>query len=249
MITRKEPTYCKNCQSNLIANYCSKCGQRASVHKVTFKETLQDFIDVVFSVNSPLLLTLKLLVVNPGKLFREYLNGKRKTYYKPVPFFILVTLIFVLVKSLLNYDPMQNMVEAGGIGVSQNLITNAGVFMAKNVNNIIFTFVFTFAVAVKLLFFKRYTFAEYIAISFYVIGFYIVITTVLMFGLQYVGAQYRMVPFIVMLFYMIYALLSFFQRISFLNIIKIIFIYFISVIFYMIIGYGLSFLIVWLKTS
>ena len=239
---------CKNCNSEISDRYCSNCGQRTSIHKVTFKETFQDFIDVVFSINSPLFLTIKLLIINPGKLFNEYLNGKRKTYYKPVPFFILTTIVFVLIKALLNYDPMENMAVVGSEAVDQSLINNAGIFMAKNINNIIFTFVFSFAIFVKLFFYKKYTFAEYLAVSFYVIGFYIVITTVLMFGLQYAGPKYKMVPFIFLFFYMIYVLTSLFKKISVLTILKIVFVFLFSIFFYMIFGYGISFLIVWLKT-
>lgn len=238
---------CRNCESVTQGSYCNNCGQRATIHKVTFKETFKDFIDAVFSVNSPLMLTLKLLIINPGKLFREYLEGKRKTYYKPVPFFILITLVFVLVKALLNYDPMGNIAVVESQNFKESLIRNAGIFMAKNINNIIFTFVFTFALVVKLFFFKKHTFAEYLSISFYVIGIYMLVTIILMFGLQHANPQYKMTPFILMFFYVIYALLSFFQKKSIITIIKIVFIYFISILLYMIIGYGISFLIVWLK--
>ncbi|PWK19011.1 DUF3667 domain-containing protein [Xanthomarina spongicola] len=239
---------CKNCNSEISGSYCSSCGQRTTIHKVTFKETFQDFMDVVFSINSPLFLTLKLLVINPGKLFNEYLNGKRKTYYRPVPFFILTTIVFVLIRVLLDYDPMENMVVVGNESMDQSLINNAGIFMAKNINNIIFTFVFSFAIFVKLFFYKKYTFAEYLAVSFYVIGFYIIITTILMFGLQYAGAQYRMVPFIILFFYMIYVLTSLFKKNKVLTILKTVFVFLFSIFFYMIFGYGISFLIVWLKT-
>lgn len=240
---------CKNCNSKIIENFCQQCGQRKSVYKVTFKETFQDFIDVIFSVNAPLFLTLKLLVVNPGKLFREYLSGRRKTYYKPVPFFILTTLMLIFFRSILNYDPMSNMVAAGGEGINESLINSAGDFMSKNINNIILSFVFAFAVFVKLFFSRSYSFAEYIAVSFYVIGFYLFFTTVLIFGLQYLKPQFRMVPFIGMFFYMIYALISFLKKKNTITIIKIILVYFLSVIFFMIIGYGISLLIVWLKSK
>ena len=239
---------CKNCGSVTSGKYCSHCGQRTSINKVTFKETLQDFVDAVFSVNSPFFVTLKLLVLNPGKLFREYLNGKRKAYYKPVPFFILTTVIYILVRSLLNYDPMANMATGGGANVDQNLINEAGVFMAKNINNIIFTFVFAFALVVKMFFYKRYSLVEYLAISFYVIGFYMVITIILMFGLQFVSAQFKMLPFIIMFFYVVYALISLFQKLNILNVVKVVFVYYIALILYMILGYGMSFIIVALNT-
>ncbi len=238
---------CKNCNTELSRDFCPNCGQRASINKVTFKETFQDFIDVIFSVNAPLFLTLKLLVVNPGKLFREYLSGRRKTYYKPVPFFILTALIMIFTRSMLDYDPMSNMVDMGGESINESLINSAGVFMSKNINNIIFSFVFAFAVFVKLFFSRSYSFAEYIAVSFYVIGFYLFFTSVLIFGLQYLKPQFRMVPFILMFFYVMYALISFLKKKNAFTILKIIMVYFLSVIFFMIIGYGTSLLIVWLK--
>lgn len=239
---------CKNCGSSTQGKYCHNCGQRTSINKVTFKETFQDFVDTVFSVNSPLLLTLKLLLTNPGKLFREYLSGKRKTYYKPVPFFILISVVFVLIKALINFDPLQGVVMVGGKELDMNLFNNAAIFMAKNANNIIFIFVFTFSVMIKLFFYKKYAFAEFIAVSFYVIGFYTIITTALMFFMKYVNSQLKMLPFMLMAIYVIYALTSFFKTRSFLTIIKAIVAYFFAVIFYIILGYGISLLIVWLKT-
>ncbi len=239
---------CRNCESAIKGNYCNNCGQRTSINKVTFKETFQDFMDAVFSVSSPLLLTLKLLIVNPGKLFREYLNGKRKAYYKPVPFFVLTTIIYMLIRAFLNYNPMESIVAIESTKTSQNLVNSAAIYMAKNINSILFTFVLSFALVVKSFFFKKYRFAEYLAVSFYIIGFYMVITTVLIFGLQYVSEQYKMMPFIFMFFYVVYALTSLFQKKSIFIIIKIILLYFISLILYIILGYGLSLFIVWMKT-
>ena len=244
----RDKATCKNCNSEFSGSYCNTCGQRTSIHKVTFKETFQDFIDTMFSVNAPLWVTIKSLMLNPGKLFREYLSGKRKTYYKPVPFFILTTIVFVLVKTILNFDPMENVARAHHEDLNLSLINDAGIFMAKNINNIIFTFVFSFAAMVKLFFYKQYSFAEYLAVTFYIIGFYILITTIAMFGIQYGDAQYKMVPFVLMFFYVFYVLLSFFQKRNFLTIFKIFLVYLFALIFYMILGYGISFLIVWFKS-
>jgi hypothetical protein len=239
---------CNNCGSQTLGSYCNNCGQRTSVDKVTFSEIFQDVINTMFSIDAPLWVTIKSLVVNPGKLFRDFLNGKRKTYYKPVPFFILTTIIFVLVKALLNYDPMQNIAQVRHDSVNVNLLNSAGAFMAKNINNIIFSFVFTFTIMVKLFFYKKYSLAEYMVVSFYLVGFYILITTITMFGLQFGNAQYKMFPFLIMFFYVIYALVSFFQKRTILTILKIILVYFFALVLYMILGYGISFLIVWFKS-
>lgn len=239
---------CKNCNYSVKAKYCENCGQRTSVNKVTFKETIQDFIDMVFSVNAPLMLTLKMLIVNPGKLFREYLEGKRKKYYKPVAFLILATIVFVLIKAMLKYDPMQGFVSAGVSDEKMmTLLQEAGVYMSKNSNNIVFIFVFTLSISLKLFFFKRYLLSEYVAISFYIIGFYTIITSILIFYLKFVGTQLNMIPLIILMIYILYAITSFFQTFNIWVLIKLIFAYMISLFLYMIFGFGLSFLIVWLK--
>ena len=239
---------CKNCKFVTSGSYCNNCGQRTSVKKVTFSETFQDVINAMFSIDAPLWVTIKALVLNPGKLFRDFLSGKRKTYYRPVPFFILTTIVFVLVRTFLNYNPMQNIAQAQHESVDMSLLNSAGVFMAKNINNIIFSFVFSFAVGIKLFFYKKYSLAEYLAVSFYMVGFYIIITTLIMFGLKFGNPQYKILPFILMFFYVLYALVSFFQRRTLPTIFKIILVYFFALIFYMIIGYGISYLIVWLKS-
>lgn len=241
-------TTCKNCETETISEYCPNCGQRTSIYKVTFSETLQDVINGMFSLDAPLWMTLKTLVVNPGKLFRDFLSGKRKTYYKPVSFFILTTIVFVITKALLNYDPMQNIAQAQHESINISLFNKAGVFMAENINNIIFTFVFSLAIMIKVFFYKSYSLAEYLAISFYLIGFYIIITTLMMFGLKFGNPQYKMLPFILMFLYVFYSLLSFFQKKNIITYLKIFFVYFFALMLYMILGYGISFLIVWIKS-
>lgn len=239
---------CKNCESETSGSYCNNCGQRTSIKKVTFSETFQDIINGMFSLDAPLWMTVKMLIVNPGKLFRDFLSGKRKTYYKPVSFFILTTIIFVLTKALLNYDPMENMVQAQHDSFDISLFNKAGIFMAKNINNIIFTFVFSLAIMIKVFFYKKFSLAEYLAVSFYMVGFYIIITTLMMFGLKFGNPQFKMLPFILMFIYVQYALLSFFQKQNLLTIFKIFLVYFFATILYMFLGYGISFLIVWLKS-
>ena len=81
--------YCNNCGEGVAGAFCSNCGQRSSVSKVTIRETLDDLADQIFSLSAPLAVTLKMLFVNPGLLFREFLSGKRKKYYKPISFFLL----------------------------------------------------------------------------------------------------------------------------------------------------------------
>ena len=240
-------SYCKNCNSKLEGKYCNVCGQRSSVHKITFRETFQDLIETLFSVNTPLWITLQMLIINPGKLFREYLEGKRKTYYKPVAFFILTTIVYIVLRSVIGYDPMGNTVIEQNDKLDVNLFMAAGNFMVANINNILFLFVFSSGLSLKLFFIKEYSLAEYFAISFYIVGIYNLLGAIFMFYLNYVNPELKFLPAFLMLFYVFYALTSFYKDRKVLVVLKSILFYFTAYFFYVAFGYGLSFLIVWLK--
>lgn len=235
---------CKNCNSELIADFCHKCGQRSTVDKVTFTETFQDFVDATFSVNAPLINTALLLFIKPGFLLQEYLNGKRKSFYKPVSFFIITTFIYLIIRSVIDYNPM----TTAGVKVGGEMLVEAGRYMVKNINNIMFLFVITLGLFLKLFFRKKYSLAEYIAVSFYSMGVYTLIGLVTMFYLKYIDPQYRMLPVLIFYFYIVYALTSFFESRSLLTIVKISLVYMFSFIMYSLLGFLLSFLIVWSRS-
>ncbi|MGB5666657.1 MAG: DUF3667 domain-containing protein, partial [Maribacter sp.] len=135
--------YCKNCGTLVSDKFCQKCGQRTSVHKVTFKDTISDFVESVFTINAPFFVTLKCLITNPGKLFREFLAGKRKRYYKPVAFFVLITVVYLLIRTLIDFDPFQDTSVIAVDGETDKKLTLARKFMLLNINKFLFIFVFT----------------------------------------------------------------------------------------------------------
>ncbi|CAL2102164.1 conserved membrane protein of unknown function [Tenacibaculum sp. 190130A14a] len=234
---------CKNCESKIEGNYCNHCGQRTAIDKVSFKETFQDLANAFFSVDAPFYLTFKELFLNPGKLFRAFLEGKRKTYYKPVSFFVLTMIVYLLTRSLINYDPM----TTAGVKVDGHILAKAGKYMVKNINNIMFVFVFSLGVFLKAFFYKKYSLAEYTAIAFYLIGVYTIFGTITMFYLKYKGPNYKVVPMILFLMYLIYALISFFQKNKIVVLIKTIFVFLLSFSTYTLLGFFMSLLIVWLR--
>jgi len=242
-------TYCKNCESELTDAYCQSCGQRTSVGTVTFKETFNDFFDTVFSVDAPFIKTLKLLFSNPGRLFRSYLGGQRKSFYKPVAFFILMTIAHVLIRSLLNFDPLAKVSSYQNGAVDTTLIVEAGRFMLKNINNILFLFVFSMAISLKIFFYKKYSLAEYVAVSFYLIGAYTVFTTVNLFFMKYSNSDIQYLGLLFMCLYFVFAAVSFFQKKKIFVAFKALLAYVASAILYVIFGLGLSFIIVLLKAN
>lgn len=240
-------TVCKNCNHKTKDHYCSYCGQRTSVDKVTFKETFKDLVDAIFSINGPLLTTLKMLVVNPGRIFNEYLSGKRKKYYRPVTFFILMTAIYLLIRWLIDYDPNSSTLLKVEDPYDSQILTKARNFMLLNIDKLLFAFVFALGLIMKLFFFKKHSLAEFLAVSFYLIGVYTVLTILNMFYIQYINKTFQGIHLITMLLYFIYAMVSFFKNNKGLVIVKSIFVYALGFYFYGFLAFGFSFIVIWLS--
>lgn len=238
---------CKNCKTETAGNFCTHCGQSNKVSKITVKDTFLDFLNSIFSVNAPLLVTVKLLFLNPGKLFREFLEGKRKTYYKPVPFFILTTILLILFRSVIKYDPFQNVSTTNIENENFEQLIVAAKFMSKNINNFLLLFVLTLSLSLKLFFRKSYTLAEYLAISFYVIGVYTLFATMSLFLTKFVSEKLQYIPFLILVIYLIYAFNSLFLKNKVIVTIKTLVLYPLAMFLYMALGFGLSFLIILLK--
>lgn len=239
---------CKNCNAPIEGNYCAACGQKSTVSKITIKETFQEIINIFFSVNGPLVVTLKYLCINPGKVFREFIQGKRKTYYKPVPFFILMTVLYVLMSSVLNSDTINSEILKAITEDTEKLAYKAGEYMRNNITNFLFFFVFSIGISLKLLFRKYYSLAEYFAISFYLTGMYTLMVTLSMYLLNKLPVNLRSIPLLVMLVYFSYAVLSLLQQAKFKVLLRVIVAYMLAVFLFMLFGFGLSVLIILLNT-
>ena len=172
-------TTCPNCD-HPIANetYCPNCGQRTQLPRITFKETLADFFSSSFSLEGPFLRTVAMLFRNPDQGFRDFLQGKRKRYYKPVPFFIVNTVIYLLLQSLVGYDPLANTNITLTVHDEPRLIDQTGIaarFMVTYINHILLFLVLSIGLMSKLFFGKRYHLAEFVAVSFYVTAAYLLL--------------------------------------------------------------------------
>ena len=92
---------CPSCGSDMGENYCSNCGERkldSSLRSV--KHIAGDIFEDLFSFDSKLWRTVKVLLVSPGRYEYNYHLGIRKKYMKPVGLFFIVNILFVLFSPL-----------------------------------------------------------------------------------------------------------------------------------------------------
>ena len=88
---------CLNCQTALDQgeNFCPACGQTAKTHRLSLSHFLHEGFHAVTHADKGIFHLLKCLAVRPGTTAREYLQGRRKAYFNPFTFFLLVMGVFV----------------------------------------------------------------------------------------------------------------------------------------------------------
>ena len=94
---------CKNCEHKYKGNFCHNCGQKAATHNIDFKFVMHEVPHSAFHVDKGILFTVKELTLRPGKTIRDFIAGKRIQHYPPLMYAILISTIFVLIKSLQVY--------------------------------------------------------------------------------------------------------------------------------------------------
>jgi Protein of unknown function (DUF3667) len=81
---------CRNCSSPTTGRYCSACGQRTEVGKLTLPHLLGQLPHAVFHVDRGFFPTLKSLFKSPGAAINGYLDGQRIRYFNPLTLLLLL---------------------------------------------------------------------------------------------------------------------------------------------------------------
>ncbi len=91
-------TKCANCETVLQASdkFCPNCGQKNNSGKITLWDFLKELLDTVFIVESRTFKTAAALFI-PGKLTKDYFEGKRQRYLHPVRIFMFCTVAFLAI--------------------------------------------------------------------------------------------------------------------------------------------------------
>ena len=98
---------CPNCGSPRVERFCAVCGQSSTSYLRATREIFGDVLGEVFDLDSRLARTLKNLVFHPGFLSREFASDRRATYVSPVRLYIVVSVVFFTVLSLVTrFEPI-----------------------------------------------------------------------------------------------------------------------------------------------
>jgi hypothetical protein len=93
---REEPT-CLNCGHIVDERYCTHCGQEnIKIQDSTF-QLIIEYIHDMFHYDGKFWHTLKTLILKPGLVAQEYLEGKRNRNLAPLRFYVFASTVFFLI--------------------------------------------------------------------------------------------------------------------------------------------------------
>jgi len=109
---------CLNCGTALQGPFCHYCGQPDKNLMRFFPALLREMLEDFMDFDSRFMRTLKPLLFRPGKLTRDYLDGRRFRYVPPLRLYIFSSLAFFFLAALLTSDVIQIDADNGTEGTS-----------------------------------------------------------------------------------------------------------------------------------
>ncbi|MDH3273278.1 MAG: DUF4286 family protein [Gammaproteobacteria bacterium] len=101
-----ESADCLNCGTRLKGQYCGNCGQRSRSRLISLWELISDAFGDLFELDSRLWQTLVPLMIRPGQLTHDYLQGRRARYMPPFRMYLVLSLLFFVIAF---FDPREEL--------------------------------------------------------------------------------------------------------------------------------------------
>jgi len=96
---RRKQKDCPNCGTQLPveANFCQNCGQENHHQRVTLGTLLKDLVHENFTWDAKAIRSIVPLIIKPGLLTLEFMNGKRANYNRPLRLYLFVSFVYFVV--------------------------------------------------------------------------------------------------------------------------------------------------------
>lgn len=90
---------CANCAAPLQGAFCHRCGQSAHVHR-SLAHLVEEFLHGLLHFETKAWRTVPMLLLKPGRLTREFIDGRRVRYVSPLALLLFLLFFMFLVFSL-----------------------------------------------------------------------------------------------------------------------------------------------------
>jgi hypothetical protein len=86
------PVACRNCDADVLPGqaYCGICGQKYVSERLSLQQIGSDLLHAVTHVDRSALSLVRMLLLRPGNVALEYVHGRRKRYFGPFSFLVVI---------------------------------------------------------------------------------------------------------------------------------------------------------------
>lgn len=93
---------CQNCQKIISTedNFCSECGQVNDTRRLSIKQYFSVYFEDFFDFDNRFIRTVVPLLLKPGRVTKEYVEGRRMYYVNPFQLYLHITIVFFLIVGL-----------------------------------------------------------------------------------------------------------------------------------------------------
>lgn len=151
---------CSICDIEIEANYCPECGQYFTPHRITNKSLLLDIVDGLYSLDKSFYENMKVGILHPDRLVRNYWNGYRRYFFSPAKF-MAIALFSLLINFLVQDNFFTITVDSGNIGPNFLLL-----FLALALNSLASWIVY---------FLHKKNFNEHFVMNMYTLSFWTIV--------------------------------------------------------------------------
>ncbi len=189
------PEQCPNCFHYYAdAKFCPECGQKTHLHRLSLHDLWHDGVHYFTHADKGILGLLRDLVIKNGTVAKEYVGGRRKAYFPPLNFFLVIATLFVIIATAATRAPNEKVAlraqaqlskikdPAAKERVRQIYIRSGKVegFMGRYANIIAMVAAPLIAFIYWLFYIRgRYNYAEHLVACMYMVGFFNLLYVVL----------------------------------------------------------------------
>jgi hypothetical protein len=94
------PATCANCGATLHGHFCAACGQESKPLDPPVRQFVGELAQEFFDVDGRLLRSLRRLLMSPGFLTREHVEGRRIPWLSPLKLYVLASVVMFSLQAL-----------------------------------------------------------------------------------------------------------------------------------------------------
>lgn len=105
---------CPNCGRAFRGRFCPDCGQEDQDFRRPLREVAREFLGDFLAFDARLWRTLAPLIARPGRLTRDFLEGRRVRYVPPLRLYVFAGFVYFTVMALTGGGPFAPRISSGG---------------------------------------------------------------------------------------------------------------------------------------